>query len=193
LPLGKILINAATDTLGYNSIQALHFELGTWALRFLCITLLITPIQLIMKWQGMTPYRQLFGLLTFFYASLHVLAYLWVDHALQWSNIAVDIWESSYLWFGLVAYLIIFLLGITTPVSMKKLLGKKWKKLHRYIYVAAIAALLHYFWQLKGNLAEPLFYSLIVSLELIFRILNWIKNRKIALMMIPGRKIIKDD
>jgi len=82
IPLFLILIDIVFDNLGANPIQALHIRLGDWSLRFLCITLAITPIQKITKWPGMANYRQLFGLFSFFYATLHVLTYLCIDHAL---------------------------------------------------------------------------------------------------------------
>jgi sulfoxide reductase heme-binding subunit YedZ len=185
IPLLWLFFDIAFDRLGSNPIQALHIRLGDWALRFLWVTLAITPIQTVTKWRGMTAYRQLFGLYTFFYASLHLLAYLLVDHALQWRLIGIDILESSYIWFGIVAYIIILLLALTSSKCSKKLLGKNWKKLHRTIYYAAGAAILHYFWQLKGNLVEPLFYLIIIALLLGFRVLVWLTNRQLSKMMIP--------
>lgn len=191
IPLLWLFIDIAFDNLGSNPIQALHIRLGDWSLRFLCLTLLITPIQTIAKWPGMATYRQIFGLYAFFYASLHLLAYLFVDHALMWRMVAIDIIESPYIWFGVLAYLIIFSLAITSPKWAKKRMGKSWKKLHRFIYIAAVAAIIHYFWQLKGNLAEPLFYAMIVFLLLGFRVLVWVKNRQLNKMMVPtGRRVL---
>jgi sulfoxide reductase heme-binding subunit YedZ len=185
LPLAWIFFDIEFDHLGANPIQALHIRLGDWALRFLCLTLAITPIQTITKWRGMTTYRQMFGLYSFFYASLHLLTYLVVDHYFQWRIIGIDIIESSYIWFGIIAYIIIFLLAITTPKWVKKQVGKNWKKLHRFIYIAAGAAILHYFWQLKSNLAEPLFYFTIIALLLGFRVLVWITHQQVSKLMIP--------
>ena len=185
IPLVWLLFDIAFDQLGANPIQALHIRLGDWTLRFLCLTLAITPVQTITKWRGMTTYRQMLGLYTFFYASLHLLSYLLIDHALQWRMIGIDIIESSYIWLGIVAYIIIFLLAISTPIFAKKYLGKNWKKLHRFIYLAAGAGILHYFWQLKGNLIEPLFYLIIIVLLLGFRVLVWLANRQLSKLMIP--------
>jgi len=191
MPLLWLFIDIAFDNLGSSPIQALHIRLGDWSLRFLCLTLAITPIQTVTKWRGMTDYRQIFGLYAFFYATLHVLAYLLVDHAMIWRMVGIDIVESPYIWFGLPAYAIIFLLALTSPKRAKKRMGRTWKKLHRFIYIAAVAAIVHYFWQLKGNLAEPLFYSIIVFLLLSFRILVWVKNRQLSRMMIPtGRRVL---
>jgi methionine sulfoxide reductase heme-binding subunit len=192
IPLFLILIDILFDNLGVNPIQALHIRLGDWSLRFLCITLAITPIQKITRWRGMSNYRQLFGLFAFFYATLHLLAYLCIDQALVWSIIVTDIVESSYIWFGLLAYIVIFLLAITSPDSAKRMMGKSWKKLHRFIYPASIAVIIHYFWQLKGNLLQPVFYSILVFLLLAFRAGVWYKKRQFNRLMIPKGRDIED-
>ncbi|MDO9140659.1 MAG: protein-methionine-sulfoxide reductase heme-binding subunit MsrQ [Methylobacter sp.] len=186
LPLVWLILNTAFDNLGGNPIQALHIRLGDWSLRFLYLTLAITPLQKVTQWRGMADYRQMLGLYAFFYATLHLLVYVVVDHGLMWRVIGIDIVESSYIWFGILAYSIIFGLALTSSKWAKKRMGKNWKKFHRFIYIAAIAAIIHYFWQLKGNLAEPLFYSLIIFLLLGFRVLVWLKNRKFSQLMIPG-------
>ena len=185
IPLLWLFVDIALDNLGSNPIQALHIRLGDWSLRFLCVTLAITPIQTMTKWRGMTDYRQMFGLYAFFYGTLHLLTYLVVDHNLEWAIIGTDIIESSYIWFGVVAYLIVLALAITSPKWVMKRMGKSWKKLHRLIYIASIAAIIHYFWQLKGNLAEPLLYLIIILFLLGFRILTWLTKRQLHKMMIP--------
>jgi sulfoxide reductase heme-binding subunit YedZ len=185
VPLAGLLIDVALQRLGSNPIQALHIRLGDWSLRLLWLTLAITPVQYITKWRGMADYRQLLGLYCFFYASLHVLAYVIADHDLVWKNIWIDILESAYIWFGVLAYVIIFLLGITSPKAAKKRMGKNWKKLHRFIYLSACAAIIHYLWQLKGNLAEPMLYLILLILLLGFRILVWLMNGQFSKMMIP--------
>lgn len=177
LPLLLLVFDIVLNRLGANPIEALHIRLGDWALRFLCVTLTITPIQTLTHWRGMNEYRQLFGLTAFFYASLHLLVYLFVDHSLLWSLIAKDILESRYIWLGIIAYFIMFLLGITSSKWATKKLGKSWKKLHRFSYLAAIAAVIHYFWQLKANLAQPLLYLILIILLLSFRVVTWFKNR----------------
>ena len=190
LPIFWLLIDISSNHLGSNPIQAIHIRLGDWSLRFLCITLAITPIQTITQWRGLADYRQMFGLYSFFYATLHLLGYLLVDHAGEWRIIGIDILESSYIWFGIVAYIILLLLAITSPKSAKKRMGKYWKKLHRLIYYSALAAIIHYLWQLKGNLFQPLFYLTIVAFLLGFRILVWMKSRQLSRLMIPKGRVV---
>jgi len=181
------------DALGPNPVEAFHLFTGIWALRFLCLTLLITPLQVVTSWRGVAPFRQLLGLTSFFYAALHVWGYLSIDHALIWPTIGQDLIETPYLWPGLVAIFILLLLALSSPKQGKKLLGKNWKKLHRWIYVAAVASILHYVMQLKGNLADPLFYGLILSLLFASRIIIWIRNRQVARLMIPRPRRLGDD
>lgn len=178
LPMLVLLFNIINERLGSNPIEAVHIFLGDWALRFLCVTLAITPIQKVTKWKGMSEYRQMFGLFAFFYATLHFLGYVFLDQAGEWQLIVTDIQESPYIWFGLIAYLIIVALALTSPNVIKKRMGKNWKKLHRFIYYAAAAAVIHYFWQLKGNLLQPLFYLTLIALLLGFRLLTWYANRQ---------------
>jgi sulfoxide reductase heme-binding subunit YedZ len=194
LPLSWLLLDIVTDNLGSNPIQAIHIRLGDWSLRFLCLTLAITPIQTMTKWRGMSDYRQMLGLYAFFYATLHLLGYLFIDHAGVLRVIGIDIFESPYIWFGVASYIIVFLLAITSPKSAKKQLGKNWKKLHRLIYYSAVAAVIHYLWQLKGNLFQPLFYLTIIIFLLGFRVLVWLKNRQLNKLMVPkGRLVNLDD
>lgn len=190
LPCFGLLLDILTDQLGSNPVQTVHIRLGDWSLRFLWITLAITPIQTMTKWRGMAEYRQIFGLYAFFYATLHVAGYLFVDHGGQWELIAIDILESAYIWFGVIAYIIVLLLAITSPNAAKKRMGKNWKKLHRLIYYAAAASIIHYFWQLKGNLLQPLFYLTIIVFLLGFRVVVWMKNRRMTRSMMPKGRVM---
>jgi methionine sulfoxide reductase heme-binding subunit len=184
IPLLWLGMDIVFNQLGGNPIEAVHIRLGDWALRFLWLTLAITPLQKITQWPGLLQYRQLFGLYAFFYGTLHVLVYLVVDHALIWSAIATDIVESRYIWFGVIAYLIVLALGLTSSKFAKKRLGKNWKKLHQLIYVGAVAAMIHYFWQLKGNLAEPLLYLILIILLLAFRLVVWVKKARLKVKQV---------
>lgn len=176
-PLVGLLINILCSRLGANPVQDVHFYLGDWALRFLCLSLSISPLRKITNWKWPLGYRRMIGLFTFFYATLHVLGYLILDHALVWQTIWFDVIQSPYIWLGLITYLIVLPMAITSTNAWQRRLGNYWKKLHRLVYLAAITAIIHYFWQLKGNLAEPLFYAAIIGLLLGFRILLWLRAK----------------
>lgn len=181
LPLVTLGLDITQQQLGANPVQALHIRLGDWSLRFLWLTLAITPLQTVSKWPGMAAYRQLLGLTSFCYATLHLIGYLWLDHVWVWPMIAADVMETRYIWFGILAYVILLVLAATSHKFAKKRLGRNWKKLHRLIYIAAGAAMFHYFWQLKGNRAEPLFYLALIFVLLGFRAVTWYKK------LLPGR------
>lgn len=189
LPLLAIIIDMFSDNLGADPIQALHIRLGDWSLRFLWLTLFITPLQTLTKWRGMPQYRKMLGLYTFFYASLHIIVYVCLDHGFAWDAIVNDILQSAYIWFGVITYLIIFALAITTPKFMVRQLGKNWKRLHRIIYIASIAVIIHYFWQLKGIMVEPSIYLVILATMLTFRLVVWFNNHKFTKKMIPTKRI----
>jgi len=187
LPLLFLAVDIANENLGADPVKAVHIRLGDWSLRLLCLTLLVTPLQTITLWRGMADFRQLLGLLCWFYASLHVWVYIAVDQGWQWQLIAGDMMESKYIWFGLLSYVILLLLALTSSVFAMRLLGRFWKKLHRYIYLAAVAASIHYFWQLKGNLAEPTVYAVLISLLLLFRLVSWLRAKPLKVMGVLKR------
>jgi methionine sulfoxide reductase heme-binding subunit len=159
--------------LGANPVEAVEIYLGSWTLRFLCLSLAITPLVRSKTWKWLSHYRRMIGLYTFFYATLHVLSYLVLDHALAWRTIGRDIVESPYIIMGLITYLILLPMAITSTLAWQKHLGIYWKKFHRFIYVGSITAVIHYAWQLKGNLVVPLTYALMVFLLLGFRVVVW--------------------
>lgn len=192
LPLAELFILILSGTLGPNAIEEFHLFTGIWSLRFLVATLLVTPVQTMTRWRGMASYRRLLGLTSFFYAALHVMGYLWIDQGLILASIVTDVVETPYIWPGLLAFLVLALLAITSPNAAKKLLGKRWKKLHRWIYPTSLAVILHYLMQLKGNLADPLFYGFLIACLLLFRAGVWFKNRQLARLMIPGVRSPRD-
>lgn len=192
IPVIGLVFDIGFHNLGSNPIQAFHVFTGTWCLRFLCLTLLVTPVQKVTGWRGLANFRQLLGLLTFFYGALHVYGYVALDHAGEWRVIAADISDTAYLWYGVFCFVILTLLALTSFKAAKKILGKNWKKLHQWIYPASLAAVLHYYMQLKGDLVEPLTYAIIIILLLAARILARWKDRRMGRMMIPKRPTLLD-
>lgn len=178
MPLAWLLANIQAGQLGANPIQAIHIYLGDWTLRFLCLNLAVTPFIMVTHWHGPFRYRRMIGLFTFFYATLHVLAYVILDQALAWRMIGWDIIEGSFIVMGLITYLILLFMAVTATPIWERHFGFYVAKSHRLIYIAAITAIAHYAWQLKGNLAEPLMYALIIVLLLGFRALAWRRARR---------------
>ncbi|MFY7866399.1 sulfite oxidase heme-binding subunit YedZ [Roseateles sp.] len=171
LPLAYLIWGAAAGQLGANPAEALIRQLGEWALRALCLTLAITPLRSILNWPFLARFRRMLGLFTFFYASLHLLAYGWLDMGLELTDIGRDILKRPFILMGFAAWLLLLPLAATSFNRAIKALGAKtWQKLHKLVYLIAGIGLLHFFWMRAGkqNFGEPLLY-----LALIAALLGW--------------------
>jgi len=166
-----------TNQLGSKPIEVLSQRTGDWALRFLLITLAITPFRHLFGWSGLVRYRRMLGLYVFFYAVLHLLIYLIVDKSLSVSDIASDIVKRPYLAVGLFAFLLTIPLAFTSTDAMKRRLGKRWKALHQLVYVIAALGILHYLWMAKGEILQPVVYVSLFLVMISYR--SW--NRSMAM------------
>jgi sulfoxide reductase heme-binding subunit YedZ len=161
---------ALTDQLGADPLKVLERSLGLWALRFLLIGLAITPL-LRIGGPNLLAYRRAVGLLAFFHAALHVTVYAWLDQGLDLAAILGDIVKRPFITVGLLALLILIPLAATSNDGMVKRIGARaWRKLHRWVYVAAAAAALHFVMLVKSWPAEPLIYAALVALLLLWRV-----------------------
>ncbi len=176
LPLGQLVNDAVNDNLGANPVETLHFSLGRWALRFLCLTLALTPMRLLTGQSWPLRFRRMFGLFTFFYASLHLLVFLWLDIEFSWEYFLLEVTDSPYLLLGLATFVLLLPLAITSTRSLQKRLGRQWLILHKLIYPAALLAVLHYFMLVKSDLSQPLFYGLLVIFLLLFRLVRILRQ-----------------
>ncbi len=177
LPFLLLLQATINDQLGANPIQALHFSLGDWALRFLMIGLALTPIKIITQQAWPLRYRRMMGLLAFFYASLHVLVYLVLDLSGSWTAFMDEVPKSPYILVGLLTYLLLIPLAITSIKYFKKKLGRRWFTLHKLVYVAVLSACLHYLWLVKLDVSQPLLYMGLLGILLSIRVVNSYRNR----------------
>ncbi|HEC06144.1 MAG TPA: sulfoxide reductase heme-binding subunit YedZ, partial [Thiolapillus brandeum] len=155
LPLAYMTWAAFSDSLGPNPVEALSHETGSWALRFLLITLAITPLRRLTGWRRPVLLRRMLGLFSFFYASLHVLVWLWLDREFAWGGMLADIAKRPYITVGFLSFLILTALAATSNALSMRRLGLRWKQLHRLVYVAALLAVLHFIWLVKADLLEP--------------------------------------
>lgn len=159
-----------TDQLGADPQNALERVLGLWALRFLIASLAITPLRRL-GGPNLIRYRRTIGLLAFYYATLHLTVYLVLDQGLNGSAIWADIVKRPYITVGMLAFTILVPLAITSNNAMiRRLGGTAWQRLHRLVYVAAVAGAIHFLWLVKSWTFEPLFYATAVTLLLLFRL-----------------------
>ncbi|MDC9724879.1 MAG: sulfoxide reductase heme-binding subunit YedZ [Gammaproteobacteria bacterium] len=160
-----------TNQLGANPIEAITRDTGLWALRFLWFTLLITPLRWLTGWNQLVTLRRMLGLYVFFYALLHMLLYLWLDQFFDINDIVKDIIKRPFITIGFFTFTALIPLVITSNNAMvKRLGGKRWKKLHRLTYFIAIASSVHFYMLVKQDKAEPLFYIALLVVLLGVRI-----------------------
>ena len=176
-PFLLLLNDTVQDQLGANPIEALHFRLGDWALRFLCIGLALSPLKKGLKQSWPIRFRRMMGLFAFFYASLHFAVYIILDLSLSWETFIDEVPQSPYILVGLFSYLLLIPLAVTSTKAMQKRLGKHWVQLHKLVYIAAISAVIHYLWLVKSDLSEPIFYASIVSILLFSRVFGLLRGR----------------
>ncbi|MDB2544748.1 sulfoxide reductase heme-binding subunit YedZ [Woeseiaceae bacterium] len=175
LPFFLIFTDAfeLTGNLGANPIEEIQDRLGNWGLRFLLLTLMISPLRQITGQIWLTLFRRMLGLFTFFYILMHFFTWLILEQSLYIPAITEDIITRPFITIGFLALLILLLLTITSTNKMQRKLQKKWHKIHRLVYSASILAVWHYWWQVKKDITEPLIYVVILSILLSYRI--WIK------------------
>jgi sulfoxide reductase heme-binding subunit YedZ len=176
IPLAWMSYGVVTDSLGANPIEAVTRDSGLWALRFLILTLLVTPV----RWfsgLNLVPVRRMLGLYVFFYATLHMLLYLWLDQFFDLSEIIKDIIKRPFITIGFVSYLCLLPLAMTSNQAMiRKMGGKRWKKLHQLSYVILVISCLHFYMLVKLDNLEPIIYSVIASLVLAPRLFRSIQS-----------------
>ena len=167
-----LLVWAAThDGLGANPVEAITLETGDWTLRFLLITLAVTPIRRITGWHELVRVRRMLGLFAFFYVCLHFSTYLVLDAFFDLRYILEDITDRTYITLGFTSFLLLIPLAATsTDAMVRRLGGRRWRMLHRLVYAAAVGGVLHFLWLVKVDLREPLIYLGILLLLLIARV-----------------------
>ncbi len=156
--------------LGANPVEELLHELGRWGLKFLLLSLSITPLRRWSGWNWLIGYRRMLGLFAFFYIVLHFTVYAVLDQSLNLSAIGADILKRPYITLGMAGLLMLVPLAVTSTKGMMRRLGKRWQKLHRLVYVIAIVAVWHFYWQVKLDTLEPTLYVLVLAVLLGVRV-----------------------
>jgi sulfoxide reductase heme-binding subunit YedZ len=194
-PAAWLMVAALTGQLSANPLADITNETGVWTLRFLCVTLAITPLRRVTGWNGAIRFRRMFGLFAFFYGSLHLLTYLVADRLagldfpagiVAWQTVRdltratlSDVLKRPFITVGFAAWLCMLPLAITSTAGMiRRLGGRRWQLLHRLTYTAAAAAVLHYWWLVKADMRRPEAYALVVGLLLVFRVWWWSRSTK---------------
>jgi sulfoxide reductase heme-binding subunit YedZ len=171
VPAIVLVAQLLLDQLGAEPIEALEHASGEWALRLLAASLAVTPLMRLTGWGWMVAQRRFLGLAAFFWAMGHLSVYLVLDQFFDWPAIAEDILKRLYITVGMLAFLLLVPLALTsTKSSIRKLGGKRWNQLHRLVYVSAVAGCVHFLWAVKKDLTAPLLYAGVFALLFALRV-----------------------
>ena len=188
--LGKPLVFAAcliplvcysywffTDSLGANPIEAITRRAGDWALRFLLITLAISPLRKLTGLHGLARYRRMLGLFAFFYVCVHLSLYITLDKFFDLAEIIEDVIDRPFITVGFIAFVLLVPLAATSTNRMVEVLQHRWTQLHRLVYVVAMLAVLHFWWMVKIETREPAIYAAALAILLGFRLTFYLKRK----------------
>ena len=162
---------ALNGDLGANPIEFITHWTGDWTIRFLCITLAVTPLRKLLRLPELIRFRRMLGLFAFFYATLHFLTWFVLDKFFDWNEIAKDVVKRPFITAGFTAFMLLIPLAVTSTKGwIRRMGGKRWQVLHRLIYVSACAGVVHYYWLVKSDIRLPVLYGAIVAVLLVCRL-----------------------
>lgn len=181
IPLARLAAGAAwfPDWLGANPAEYITRGTGDWTLRFLLLTLAVTPLRKLTGWHTLARFRRMLGLYAFFYGVLHLSSYLTFDHAFDLAEIAKDILKRPFITVGFTALVLMLPLAVTSTNKMARRLGaKRWMALHRLVYLIAPLGVLHFWWMVKKDVTEPALYAAVLAALLGYRLTARLAERR---------------
>jgi sulfoxide reductase heme-binding subunit YedZ len=177
-PLAAVGWRALHGELTANPIEFITHATGDWTLRFLCLTLAITPLRKLAGLPELIRYRRMLGLFAFFYACLHFTTYIGLDKFFDLGDMWKDVAKRRFITVGFLAFVLLIPLAITSTAGwIRRLGGRRWQMLHRAIYISAVAGVIHYYWLVKSAVIRPLAYGALVGLLLAWRLGEWFSRR----------------
>jgi sulfoxide reductase heme-binding subunit YedZ len=179
VPLALLVWGALHNSLGANPIEAITHSTGNCTLTFLLITLSITPLRRLTRQYWLIGLRRMLGLFAFFYGTLHLMTYVWLDKFFDVHEMLADIAKRRFITAGMTAYVLMIPLALTsTQWAIRKMGGKRWQALHRLIYFSAAAGVIHYIWLVKADLTKPLEYAAVLGVFMAYRVVAWLAARR---------------
>ena len=179
LPVFLIVGDAfgVTGSLGANPVEAILDRFGNWTLRFIMITLAVTPLRRISGWNWLSRFRRMLGLFTFFYAFMHFTTWYVLDREMRFGDVIEDLTERPFITLGFTAVVLLTALAVTSLTAIRRRMGKRWQSLHNMAYVVGILGVWHYWWQVKKDISEPLIYAGVLAALLGVRLV-WRWNKR---------------
>src|SRR5712671_8164236 len=178
VPLERLAWRALHAGLGPNPIEFITHSTGDWTMILVLTTLSITPLRKLTKQYWLIGIRRMIGLFAFFYGSLHFTTYIWLDKSFDVHEMIKDVYKRPFITAGFTAFVMMIPLALTSTKGWIRRLGKNWQRLHRLIYVTAIAGVVHYIWLVKADLREPLRYAFVLAVLLSYRIVVWLTETR---------------
>ena len=173
VPLALLAWKGFHGQLGANPIEVITHATGDWTMRFLLVTLSITPLRRLTRRLWLIRFRRMFGLFAFFYGCLHLTTWLWLDKFFDTQEMLADISKRKFITVGMTGFALMIPLAATSTAWAIRKLGRRWQVLHRLIYGSAIAGVIHYFWLVKADIRPPLLYAVILGVLLGARVVLW--------------------
>ena len=164
-----------TGGLGVNAVEDIQDRFGNWGLRFIMITLAVTPLRQLTGRSWLIRFRRMLGLFAFFYVLMHFLTWLILDQGLLLSAIKEDVFERPFITVGFSAFLLLVAMAVTSPLAVRRRMGKRWQTLHNSVYAVAILGVVHFWWQVKLDTREPLVYAVILGVLFGFRLRRYLR------------------
>ena len=167
-----------TGQLSANPVEDILDRFGNWALRFIMITLAVTPLRRLSSWNWLPRFRRMLGLFTFFYAFMHFLTWFVLDRELRLADVLEDLTERPFITLGFTAVVLLAALAITSFTATRRRMGQRWQTLHKLAYAVGLLGVWHYWWQVKKDITEPLIYAVILTMLLGVRYFWYLKRKK---------------
>lgn len=180
IPAARLASRAYTGTLTANPIEFITHATGDAAVMLLVITLVVTPLRRLTGWNELIRLRRMLGLFSFFYACLHLLTWAVVDKFFDVETMIVDVFERPFITIGMMTFVLLLPLAITSTAGMIRRLGRRWQQLHRLVYVAAITAVIHFWWGVKADIREPRLWALALCVLFGFRLWWMLRARALS-------------
>jgi methionine sulfoxide reductase heme-binding subunit len=186
-PLARLVWRAVHQSLGANPIEFITHATGDWTLIFLVLTLTITPARKLLRRPELIRFRRMLGLFAFFYGFLHFSTWIGLDKFFDFAEMSKDIRKRPFITAGFTGFVLLVPLALTSTAGwIRRLGGKRWRMLHRLIYVSALAGVVHYYWLVKSDVRKPLMYGTLVGLLLLYRAGLWLYARRGRMPVLPG-------